>query len=106
MRHSISSIDPFLCWSIELMSFCQDLNLSSGRDTVISLVLICHPKTMAVSERVPSSANFDSERQSSRVVCSFGANGRQMVCIASAIALVPLIMLSFKSGTIVIPSSM
>ncbi len=81
------------------------MNLSVVREIVSDLVLMSQPRTVAVSAKVPSSDNLERERQSSRLIGSFCEIGRNMVCIARAIALVPLSLLFAKSGITVIPSS-
>ncbi len=77
--HSSSSSVACLFWMMDLMSCCQAINLSKGKETDKNLVLILHPNTEATSDKVPSSASFDSERQSSLGIGSLGDKGLQIV---------------------------
>lgn len=106
IRVSSSSFDAFLFSRIFFKSVCQELNLSEVSDSSSVLVLIFHPKMVADSASVPSSASFDSDRQSSLCTGSFSEIGLQNVWMARAMAFVPRCLLLSRSGMAVIPSSM
>lgn len=87
-------------------SLSHILNFFSRREIVSSLVLICQPNIVGVSDKNPSSCSLPSDRQSSRLIFLFGSSGQNRIWMAKSMACSALLVLSNKSGTITIPSSM
>lgn len=61
------------------MSIHHELNLSGGREISSDLESTFQPSIVADSDRVPSKASLDRERQSSLLIGSIGDIGRNIV---------------------------
>lgn len=70
---SVASVEcatlPFLFKS-SLIEFDHAVALSSGKEILNDLVLICHPRNMIVSARLPSAINFRTDAASGRFIGS------------------------------------
>lgn len=84
INFSNSLKEIFFVLMMSSSSLSHILNFFSGREIVSSLVLICQPNIVGVSDKNPSSCSLPSDRQSSRLIFLFGSSGQNRIWMAKA----------------------